>query len=89
MQNSIIEDIFFNSVSLSERIELSKEYKKVSDKSYEIYTKLIGLLNDEQKKLLEDFADNEMGVCAEGEILYFKEGLKVGMMLASECFVKP
>lgn len=85
MKKSIIEEICFNNERLIERVELSEEYKKLSHNAHIFYTKLNEVLNDEQKEIFKDYMDSEMGVCAEGESLFFKEGLKVGLRLALEC----
>jgi len=87
MKNSIIEEICFHSESLIEQVTMSEEYKKRSKEAYKFYTQLNEALNDEQKKLFDDFIDSEMGVCAEGESLFFKEGLKAGLLLAMECLI--
>ena len=87
MEKSIIEEIYFNNLSLGEQIVLSGQYKKISDEAYKYYKQLNDMLNDEQKKIFENFANSEMGVCAEGELLHFKEGLKVGLILAMECLI--
>jgi len=85
MKKSIIEEICFNNVCLMEQVVLSEEYRNLSHNAHNLYTQLKGLLNDEQKKIFEEFANSEMEVCAEAEELFFKEGLKFGMLLASEC----
>jgi len=87
MKKSIIEEICFNNESLIEQVMLSEEYKNLSDNALKFYTQLNGVLNDEQKKIFNDFIDSEMGVCAEGESLFFKEGLKAGLLLVMECLI--
>ncbi len=85
MKKSIIDEICFNNERLIDRVALSEEYKNLSHNAHKLSTQLSGLLNDEQKKIFQDFADSEMGVCAEGEKLFFKAGLKAGLLLALEC----
>ncbi len=87
MQKSIIEEICFQNESLIEQVVLSEEYKNLSHNAHKFYIQLNEVLNDEQKKIFNNFIDSEMGVCAEGESLYFKEGLKAGLLLALECFM--
>lgn len=87
MKKSIIEKIYFNNVSLSEQVVLSDGYKKISDEAYKFYKQLHEVLSDEQKKIFEDFVNSETGVCAEGSLLHFKEGLKVGLLLSIECLM--
>lgn len=81
---TIVENIFLKNKSLSEQVKMSEEYKKISEESYGYYKRLKEILNDEQKEILDNFADAEMGVCAEGEYLHFRQGLKVGLLLAME-----
>ncbi len=87
MKKSIIEEICFQNERLIERVVLSEKYKNLSHNAHEFYTQLNAVLNDEQKKIFKDFTDSEMGVCAEGESLFFKEGLKAGLLLAIECLI--
>ncbi len=87
MNKSILEEICFNSESLIEQVVMSEEYKKRSEKACKLYSQLNDVLNDEQKKIFNDFTDSEMAVSAEGESLFFKAGLKAGLLLAMECIV--
>lgn len=87
MKKSIIERIYFDNESLSEHISLSEKYKKMSDESYKFYKQLIDILDDDQRKIFERLDNSEMGLCAEGEYINFKEGLKVGLLLAMECLI--
>ncbi len=85
MKKSIIEQICFHNESLIEQVVLSEEYKNLSDNAYKIYNQLKEVLNDEQKEIFINFANSEMDVSAEGQTLFFKEGLKFGLLLAMEC----
>jgi len=87
MKKSIIDEICFHSERLIDRVVLSEKYKNLSHDAHIFYTQLNEVLTDEQKKIFKDFTDSEMGICAEGETLFFKEGLKVGLLLALECFI--
>ncbi len=87
MKKSIIKEIYLNNEGLGEQVVLNKKYKKASDKAYKFYEQLMDELNDEQKKIFEDFTDSEMDASAEREFLHFKAGLKVGLLLAVECLI--
>ena len=52
-----------------------------------MYTHLKALSNDEQKKIFEDFIESEMEARGEVEYMHFKEGVKVGLLLAIECLI--
>lgn len=86
MNKSIIEEICLNNTSLRERA-FSDEYKKLSDETDKLYKQLIDILNDEQKKIFNEFIDLGIGVCGEMEFLRFKEGFKAGLLLAIECLI--
>ena len=85
MLKSIIKEIHTDNQCISEQIVLSERYKKISDEALKFYNQLSALLNDDQKIIFEKYVDSEMGICAEGELLHFKEGVKVGLLLAMEC----
>lgn len=87
LKDSIVREIFMNNVDLGERIGFNEDYKKLSDKAFKLFNKLIGALNDEQKKAFDNFLNAEMDSNAEGEFLHFKEGVKVGLRLAMECLL--
>ncbi len=87
MKDSMIEKVCFQNESLIGQVVLSEKYKNLSHDSHIFYTQLDGLLNDEQRKIFQAFADSQMGVCAEGECLFFKEGLKAGLFLGLECLL--
>ena len=82
MNKPIIEEIY---LSLIEKVPMSAEYEKATGEVYKFYEQLNGVLNDEQKKIFEDYVNSEIEVCSQGESLYFKQGLKFGLRLAIEC----
>lgn len=85
MLKSIIEEIYSNNESVCEQIVQSEKHLKAADEAYKFYKQLIETLNDEQKNLLENFADKELEATAESEFTNFKEGMKIGFLLAVEC----
>lgn len=87
MARSIIDEIYSNSEFLYERSALGERYNKKSDEAYKLYTHLKDLSNDEQKKIFEDFIESEMEARSEVEYMHFKEGVKVGLLLAIECLI--
>ena len=87
MEKSIIEEIYMNNESFGKRVVFNEQYKKLSDKALKCYNQFTAILNDEQKKLFEKFLDLEMDACGESEFLHFKEGVKVGLLLAMESLV--
>lgn len=85
MQKSIIDDVFLSDDRVYSNIERTKHYNKISEEAYSRYEKLTAELSEEHKKLFEEFADLELDKQAEGEDIFFKAGLKLGMRLAFEC----
>ncbi len=85
MKKSIIEEICFHNESLIEQVVMSEEYKNLSADAHKYYNQLNKVLTGEQKKIFDEFANSEFGVCAVGEKMFFKEGLKAGLLLAMEC----
>ena len=90
MRSSIIEIIFHcnNMVDecVSKRVFKNKEYKEAINKTDEAYDKLFIILCEEQKKQFIRFTDlnaEERNILNEK---YFKEGVKVGINFAVECF---
>lgn len=83
MKHSIIDYILHNDETHDE-VRESKEYRRVSDKRFEIYEALSESLTDEQKKMFEEFenlgTDEECMRCDE----YFKLGLKIGVRFVAE-----
>ncbi len=85
MKKSIIDEVCFHNESLIEQVVPSEEYKNLSDKANKYYTQLEKILSDEQKKVLDKFADSDFEASAVGQKMFFKEGLKAGLLLAMEC----
>lgn len=85
MKKSIISEIYYGMDSLSVTESMNKEQKKFISKCCEIYEKLKATLNDEQKKMLDDYVD-----CSEEESCVtiernFVAGFKMGLLIGIEC----
>ena len=85
MNNSIIEDIFLKRRGHIESVKYSKEYVDISSELVDLYDNLIKTLNEEQKKQLVELADLQVELETEAAFCYYKDGLKVGLLLISEC----
>lgn len=83
---SILEEIYYCKRGNSEVIEASEEYWKVHKKYEEIYEKLEEGLNDKQKKLLDELFVQGGGLEGEMALSHFKEGFKLGLLVAVEAF---
>ena len=84
MNKSIIDEICLNNAILRKQ-SFSNEYEKLSDEVYKLYVQLTDILNDEQKKIFNQYVDTQMCACAEDELVHFREGFKTGLLLAFEC----
>lgn len=69
-----------------ERIMNIKECEVADDKAYEVYEKIEQTLSDEQKQLFNEFVELRSDEKCIYNEHYFKEGVKIGMRLAAECF---
>ncbi len=81
---SITEKIFDNEAGFLERTPKNAEYQKCQDNYDEACKKLVGTLNEEQKKLmnaLDDYMGDILGVI---ESLYFRKGFVTGLRLGFE-----
>ena len=81
---SVLEELYYAGDILCERIGTSKEYKKILDEYFVVSDKLLELLNDEQKKMLNNLYDLSGGLESEAGITHFKEGFKFCMRLIFE-----
>lgn len=88
MTNSVIDFILNTDCGMVEKIQQSEEYKRLSDEGYAVFEKLQGLLGKEQFEMLEKFACLILSEEAEATDSYFKEGLKLGVGLATECLYR-
>ena len=83
---SIIEDIYYGKRGFVETIKPSEEYWKVHEEFGKIYDKLESQLTDEQKKTLDELYLSIGGLGAEQGLTNFKEGFKLGLLVAIEAF---
>ena len=81
MKYSIIEEMYNGERGNGESIKLSKRYfEKVGELS-DVHKRLLETLNDEQKAGLTKLSNLELELEDEASIVYYKEGLKFGLLL--------
>ncbi|MDE6597060.1 MAG: hypothetical protein K2K60_00280 [Clostridia bacterium] len=85
MRYSIIQDIFDGVRGQYENIERNEAARKLDDECLKLYDDLKKILNDEQKEKLEIFINKNMENESETTFAYYKEGLKIGLLLFAEC----
>ncbi len=72
----------------SDNIPVTEEWKKLADKAIEILDEFRPSLNDKQERQFIEILDCECGQHAEMIRQYYKEGFKLGLMLAVETMLK-
>ena len=82
---SIIEEIYLGNRGCVETVKMSDEYWKtnhtVSEKTEE-YKKMF---NEEQQQRFLEFCESYTLLGAESALSHYKEGFKIGLLLALEC----
>lgn len=78
---SVIEEIYYN---VEGNFKEDKEYWEINKNYGELFDKLSEKLTDEQKKLLIEIYNASSGMEAEVGCTHFKEGVRMGMLLAIE-----
>ena len=81
---SILDDIYFGERGHCETIKISEKYKQIKKEYAKIYDTLENGLNDEQKQLLDELFLQSGGLESELACTHFKEGFKLGMLIALE-----
>ena len=84
---SIIDKIFDWEASY-EGFKATKKFDELSKQLCSVYEKLIELLDDDRKVLLESLLDLESQMAAEMDTEHFKEGFKLGLQIGVEVFKK-
>ena len=84
---SIIDKIFDWEASY-EGFKATKKFDELSKQLCSVYEKLIELLDDDRKVLLESLLDLESQMAAEMETEHFKERFKLGLQIGVEVFKK-
>ncbi len=86
MKKSAIKELYYGNCTRFDSLNVSKNYKKLSDKNSKSIDRLSEVLNEEQKKLLNEIVDTEIEIGADWAELNFIEGVKLGLRLGTEAF---
>ena len=81
---STLEELYYASEGLADKIGKSKEFNKIHYKYGKVYEQLFEELNDEQKNMLDELYFLMGGLEAETGLTHFKEGFKFCMRLVFE-----
>ena len=86
--SSIIEDLYYGNISLSERgFRRTSEYAHVLQLAARNEEKLAETLTDAQKETFGKFKDNTSELTSMTEITAFTIGFKLGLRLTAEAYV--
>lgn len=82
---SAIEDIYNGNWS-SENFKTSEEYSKICDECDKLYKEIEKHLDEEQRENLFNLVLKDGELEGEAAYTHFKEGFKLGMLIAIEVF---
>ena len=82
---SAIEEIY-NSNWSSDNFKTSEEYGKICGECDKLYKELQTYLNEEQREVLFNYMLKTGGLEGETACAHFKEGVKLGLLIALEVF---
>ena len=83
---SILEEIYFGRRGDFEKIVVDERYEKADEKYSKIYNELVTGLNESQRQILDKLVDATAGLEIAIGCSHFKEGFKIGVLVAVETF---
>ena len=85
--SSIIEDLYYGNIPLSERdFKQNSEYAHILQLATRSEEKLIGTLTEAQKETFGKFKDNTSELTSMTEVTAFTLGFKLGLRLTAEAY---
>ncbi|MDE5765705.1 MAG: hypothetical protein K2I17_00890 [Clostridia bacterium] len=86
---SIIKELFFGERGQHENIITGKRYKKLCEELFEVCKELSKDFNEKQKELFEMICNMQAEIEGEAVFQNYREGFKIGLLLALECLDTP
>ncbi len=86
---SIIKQLFFGERGQYENIITGKRYKELFEELYDMCKELSKDFNDKQKELFEKICSKQAEMESEAIFQNYREGFKIGLLLALECLGDP
>ncbi|MDE7401646.1 MAG: hypothetical protein K2N17_06305 [Clostridia bacterium] len=83
---SIIEEIYLGNSGCVGTVKMSDEYWKINYTVSEMTEEFKKMFNEEQQQKFLKFCDTYNLLSAETALSHYKEGFKLGLLLAIECF---
>ena len=87
MKYSIIEDLYYGGRGSYENVVQSEKHKELSKELSEKEAAFTKELSEQMQKKFDEIDNLQMGVESEGCLMYYKEGVKIGILLAMEAFL--
>lgn len=82
--SKIIKDLWYGNIAPIDEIDSTPEMNKKRGELLELYEKLLGSLNKEQKKLLNEYEELSIELCSLREEFIFEHAFKLGFNFANE-----
>lgn len=86
---SIIKELFFGKRGQYENIITGKRYRELFEELCEVCKELSKDFNNKQKELFENICNMQSEIEAEAVFQNYREGFKIGLLLALECLGDP
>lgn len=87
MKQSFLEQLYHGDYNKDDAYARNKEYHKAINKMVDVSNKLIENLDEAQTETLNEILDVSIDIEAEVANMMFKEGFRIGLVLAAECFM--
>ena len=72
----------------SQNVSLNENYKKLQHEENQLILSFVKDLTEEQRKLFEDMCNLQSDMEFEIILQYYKEGVKIGFLIATECLTE-
>lgn len=87
MKQSFLEQLYHGDYNKDDAYARNKEYHKAINKMVDVSNKLFEILDEAQTETLNEILDVSIDIEAEVANMMFKEGFRIGLVLAAECFL--
>lgn len=88
MEKSIIEEIYYGNCGNYDSFRMDERESGVLGKLDEVYTKLLEILNGEERELFKEFCDLNDELTSDEATKNYVEGFKIGVKVGREVFIE-
>ena len=85
---SIIKEIYMGTSGFAGTVKMSDTYQETSKIVSEMTDEYKKMFNEEEQRKFLEFCDMYTLLSAENALTHYKEGFKLGLLLAFECLTK-